>query len=166
MYYILCMANILPKDKQIAVVSMLAEGSSIRAIERITGINRNTIMNLGVRIGQGCAKLMDAKMRDLTCHFLQFDEIWGFIGKKEKHRMIEDDPTLGDVWTFCAVDAETKLVPSFKVGKRTHVTANALCWRRCLTFEESPADFQRWYACLCRSGRERFRHERRLRNDH
>jgi IS1 family transposase len=119
------MANILPKDKQIAVISMLAEGSSIRAIERITGINRNTIMNLGVRIGQGCAKVLDAKMRDLTCHFLQFDEIWGFIGKKEKHRMIDDDPALGDVWTFCAIDAETKLVPSFRVGKRTHATANA-----------------------------------------
>jgi len=119
------MANILPKDKQITVINMLAEGSSIRAVERITGINRNTIMNLGVRVGQGCAKLMDAKMRDLTCRFLQFDEIWGFIGKKEKHRLINDDPTLGDVWTFCAIDAETKIVPSFKVGKRTHVTANA-----------------------------------------
>jgi IS1 family transposase len=118
------MANVLPKDKQIAVVSMLAEGSSIRAVERITGVNRNTIMNLGVRIGQGCAKILDAKMRDLTCHFLQFDEIWGFIGKKEKHRMVNDDPALGDVWTFCAIDAETKLVPAFKVGKRDRVTAN------------------------------------------
>jgi IS1 family transposase len=119
------MANVLPREKQIAVIAALAEGSSIRAIERITGINRNTIMNLGVRVGQGCAKILDAKMRDLTCHFLQFDEIWGFIGKKEKHRMISDDPTLGDVWTFCAIDAETKLMPAFKVGKRTHVTANA-----------------------------------------
>jgi IS1 family transposase len=68
---------------------------------------------------------MDAKMRGLTCNFLQLDEIWGFIGKKEKHRMITDDPTLGDDWTFCAIDAETKIVPAFKVGKRNHVTANA-----------------------------------------
>jgi len=119
------MANVLPREKQTAVIAALAEGSSIRAIERMTGINRNTIMNLGVRVGQGCAKILDAKMRNLTCHFLQFDEIWGFIGKKEKHRMITDDPTLGDVWTFCAIDAETKLMPSFKVGKRNHVTANA-----------------------------------------
>lgn len=119
------MANVLPREKQIAVIAALAEGSSIRAIERMTGINRNTIMNLGVRVGQGCAKILDAKMRDLTCHFLQFDEIWGFIGKKEKHRLVTDDPTLGDVWTFCAIDAETKLMPAFKVGKRTHVTANA-----------------------------------------
>jgi IS1 family transposase len=119
------MANVLPREKQIAVIAALAEGSSIRAIERITGINRNTIMNLGVRVGQGCAKILDAKMRDLTCHYLQFDEIWGFVGKKEKHLSFSDDPTLGDVWTFCAIDAETKLMPAFKVDKRNHVTANA-----------------------------------------
>jgi IS1 family transposase len=119
------MANVLPREKQIAVIAALAEGSSIRAIERMTGINRNTIMNLGVRVGQGCAKVLDAKMRDLTCHFLQFDEIWGFIGKKEKHRLISDDPTLGDVWTFCAIDATTKLMPAYKVGKRDHATTNA-----------------------------------------
>ncbi len=119
------MANILPREKQIAVIRALAEGSSIRAIERITGINRNTIMNLGVRVGQGCARLLDETMRNLTCHFLQFDEIWGFIGKKEKHCLPTDDPTLGDVWTFCAIDAETKLVPSYLCGKRDRVTANA-----------------------------------------
>ena len=119
------MANILPKEKQIAVIAALAEGSSIRSIERMTGINRNTIMNLGVRIGQGCAALLDSKMRDLRCEFLQFDEIWGFIGKKQKHLTPDDDPTKGDVWTFCAIDAETKLVPCFKVGKRDHITANA-----------------------------------------
>ena len=79
------MANVLSMDKRIAVVSMLAEGCSLRAIERITGIHRDTAMRLGVRIGKGCAALMDAKMRDLDCHYLQFDEIWGFIGKKDKH---------------------------------------------------------------------------------
>jgi len=119
------MANKLPENKQIAVISALAEGCSIRAISRITGIHQDTICRLGVRVGQGCAKLLDQKMRDLTCHFLQFDEIWGFIGKKEKHLSIGDDPTLGDVWTFCAIGSETKLVPSFKCGKRTHLTANA-----------------------------------------
>jgi IS1 family transposase len=118
------MANRLPEEKQIAVISALAEGCSIRAISRITGIHQDTICRLGVRIGKGCAALLDQKMRDLTCNFLQFDEIWGFIGKKEKHLSISD-PTLGDVWTFCAIDSETKLVPAFKCGKRTHVTANA-----------------------------------------
>jgi len=71
------------------------------------------------------ARLLDEKMRDLTCHYLQFDEVWGFIGKKEKHVAPTDDRTLGDVWTFCAIDAETKLVPAFKVGKRDAKTANA-----------------------------------------
>jgi IS1 family transposase len=116
------MANVLKTEKQIAVISALAEGSSIRSIERMTGINRNTIMNLGVRIGQGCARLLDAKMHDLTCENLQFDEIWGFIGKKQKHLTPYDDHTNGDVWTFCAIDADTKLIPSFKVGKRTAET--------------------------------------------
>ena len=119
------MANVLPKDKGIAVISALAEGSSIRSIERITGIHRDTIMRLGVRIGQGCAKLLDAKMRDLSCQYLQFDEIWGFVGKKQGHVRPDDDPQCGDVWTFCAIDAESKLVPSFKVGKRDLETAKA-----------------------------------------
>lgn len=77
------MANLLSTDKQIAVISALAEGSSIRSIERMTGIHRDTIMRLGVRVGQGCATLLDAKMRGLGCQHLQLDELWGFIGKKE-----------------------------------------------------------------------------------
>ena len=97
----------------------------MRAISRMTGVHQDTICRLGVRIGQGCAALLDAKMRNLTCRYLQLDEIWGFIGKKEKHVSFNDDPQLGDVWTFCAIDSETKIVPSFKVGKRDHRTANA-----------------------------------------
>src|SRR6202142_3183879 len=108
LYYcstVIDMANVLNTDKKIAVISALAEGSSIRSIERITGVHRDTIMRLGVKVGQGCAALMDAKMRDLDCHRLEFDEIWGFIGKKEKHVRVDDSPEVGDVWTFCAVDA-------------------------------------------------------------
>jgi len=128
LYYcstVIDMANVLSRDKQIAVVSALAEGSSIRSIERVTGINRNTIMNLGVRVGRGCTALLDVKMRDLPCRYLQFDEVWGFIGKKERHLQPGDDPQYGDVWTFCAIDADTKLVPSFKCGKRDLATAKA-----------------------------------------
>ena len=117
------MANLLNTDKQIAVIGVLAEGSSIRSIERITGIHRDTIMRLGVRVGKGCEMLLDSKMQDLGCRYLQFDEVWGFIGKKERHVRIDDDPELGDVWTYCAIDAETKLVPTFKVGKRATTTA-------------------------------------------
>jgi IS1 family transposase len=119
------MANVLPIAKQVAVISALAEGSGIRQAERMTGVNRETIMNLGVRVGKGCATLLDRKMRGLTCHQLQFDEIWGFIGKKERHLRPDDDPQYGDVWTFCAIDRDTKLVPSFKVGKRDLATADA-----------------------------------------
>jgi IS1 family transposase len=58
-------------------------------------------------------------MRDLRCQRLQFDELWGFIAKKERHVRPDDNPQMGDVWTFCAIDPDTKLVPAFKVGKRT-----------------------------------------------
>jgi IS1 family transposase len=119
------MANVLSIDKQVQIISALAEGSGIRQIERMTGVHRDTIMRLGVRVGQGCAGLLDRKMRNLSCQHLQFDEIWGFIGKKERHCTVDDDPKLGDVWTFCAIDDETKLVPSFRVGKRDSYTANA-----------------------------------------
>lgn len=119
------MANVLNKDKQIAVISALAEGSSIRSIERITGVHRDTVMRLGVKVGQGCRSFMDAKMRNLSCRYLEFDEIWGFIGKKDKHVTVDDSPEMGDVWTFCAVDADTKLVPVFRCGKRDRATADA-----------------------------------------
>jgi IS1 family transposase len=119
------MANVLDKDKQIAIIGALAEGSSIRSIERMTGTHRDTIMRLGVKVGKGCAGLLNYKMRKLNCQNIQVDELWGFIGKKERHVMPTDDPQYGDVWTFCAIDADTKLVPSFKVGKRNAATANA-----------------------------------------
>src|SRR5579862_5282511 len=108
------MSNILPIEKQAVAIGALAEGSSIRSIERMTGVHRDTVMRLGVRVGQGCEKLLDQKMRDLTCLHLQFDELWGFIGKKERHLKADDDPQCGDVWTFCAIDSDTKLVPAFK----------------------------------------------------
>lgn len=119
------MANVLNTDKQIAVIGALAEGNSIRAIERMTGIHRDTIMRLGVRIGQGCTRMMDATMRNLPCARLEIDEIWGFVGKKENSVKRGDDPTLGSVWTFCAIDSDTKLVPAFKVGGRNRATATA-----------------------------------------
>jgi IS1 family transposase len=120
------MPNVLKKDKQIAVIAALAEGMAIRQIERMTDIHRDTIMRLGVRVGQGCARIMDEKMRGLECRNIQVDEIWGFIQKKKKNIKETDDPRqVGDAWTFCAVDADTKLVPSYKVGKRDSLTANA-----------------------------------------
>ncbi|MGO9316221.1 MAG: hypothetical protein ACLPXT_15870 [Terracidiphilus sp.] len=119
------MANALKTDKQIAIIGALAEGSSIRSIERITGVHRDTIMRLGVKVGQSCTALMDETMRNLSCTRLEMDEIWGFVGKKERHVKPEDGPDVGSVWTFCAIDADTKLVPAFRVGDRDAATANA-----------------------------------------
>jgi len=76
------MANNLPIEKQVTVISALAECNSIRSIERITGVHRDTIMPFGFRVGQGVRKLMDTKMRGLTCSRIECDEVWGFIGKK------------------------------------------------------------------------------------
>jgi hypothetical protein len=73
--------NHLSIDKKIAVTAALAEGSSIRSIERMTGIHRDIIMRLGIRIGQGCARLLDQKMHGLDCNRLELDEVWGFIGE-------------------------------------------------------------------------------------
>ncbi len=117
------MANKLAIEKKVSVISMLAEGNSIRAVERITGVNQNTIMSLNRRVGDACAKIMDEKMRGLTCKNVEIDEIWGFIGAKRKNA--ERAGVYGDVWTFIALDADTKLIPSFIVGKRDAYHAKA-----------------------------------------
>jgi IS1 family transposase len=113
------MSNILSPEKQSAVISALAEGNSIRSIERMTGIHRDTIMRLGARVGNGCAAVMDATMRNLDCRLIQMDEIWGFIGKKQKRATAEDRRAgMGDVWTFVAIDVESRMVPAYLMGKR------------------------------------------------
>ena len=132
------MANVLSSEKQTAIIAALAEGSSIRSIERITGVHRDTVMRLGVRVGQGCASLLDAKMRNLPCRYLEFDELWGFIGKKDKHVTLDDSLELGDVWTFCAVDADTN-ERTRKTTAHCHPTcsANPLAVRRCTSGNHS-----------------------------
>jgi hypothetical protein len=117
------MANKLPTEKKVTVVSMLAEGSSMASIARITGIHPDTIMRLAVRIGQACAKIQDEKMRGLNCEHIEVDEIWGFIGAKRKNA--ERAGAYGDVWTFIALDPESKVIPSFIVGKRDAYHARA-----------------------------------------
>jgi IS1 family transposase len=118
------MANILPFEKKVMVVAMLAEGSSIRSIERITGIHRDTIMRLGLQVGKACGVIHNAKMRNLNCSQVEVDEIWGFVGKKKKHLRAKDSG-VGDVWTFIGIDVKSKLIPSYLVGKRDAYHANA-----------------------------------------
>jgi IS1 family transposase len=119
------MSNVLPFEKQVTAIGALAEGSSIRSVERMTGIHRDTIMRLGARVGEACGKVLDETMRELPCEKIEVDEIWGYIGKKQRQVTEEDDATLGDVWTFVAIDPETKAVPAFLVGKRDYHSTRA-----------------------------------------
>lgn len=119
------MANNLPTEKQAIAIGALVEGSSIRSVERMTGIHRDTVMRLGVRVGQACEKLLDETMRELPCEKIEVDEIWGFVGKKDKNMQPDDSAALGSVWTFVAIDPETKVVPTFTVGKRDQATTDA-----------------------------------------
>ena len=113
------MANVLPRDKQIAAIAALCEGVSIRATERLTGINRETVMKLGARVGEGCAKLHNALMQNLNVSRLEFDEIWQYVGKKRKAVKATDPVTVGDQYTFIALGGSSKAIVSYYTGKRT-----------------------------------------------
>jgi IS1 family transposase len=119
------MANVLPRSKQLAVLSALVEGVSVRGTERLTGVSRKAILSLLVRVGNGCAALLNERMRDLPCERLEIDELWSFVQKKQRHVKEGDPASFGDTWTYVAIDAETKLVPCFLTGKRNVETTNA-----------------------------------------
>ena len=77
--------NVLPFDKQVQVIAAITEGCSIRSTERLTGVNRNTVMSLGLRVGEGCERLHDRLMRDLQVNLIELDEQWDFVAKKQRH---------------------------------------------------------------------------------
>jgi len=116
--------NKLRPEKQEAVINCLVNGCSIRATERIVGVHRDTIMRLLVRVGNGCERLMDEKMRNLQCKRIQLDEIFGWVGKRAISLTKSDDPNkVGTFWTFVSICADTRLVPTYKIGKRNLKTA-------------------------------------------
>jgi IS1 family transposase len=118
--------NILKTEKQEMVIKGLVEGSSIRSIERMTGVHRDTIMRLMVKVGNACEKFLDSTMKNLVCTDLEVDEIWSFVGKKQRHVRSNDNPDMvGDFYTFIALDSDTKLIPAYRVGKRDLPTAQA-----------------------------------------
>jgi IS1 family transposase len=118
--------NRTPLARRTQIINCLVEGNSIRSTERMMDTHRDTIMRLLVEVGSGCAKLMDEQMRDLPCRRIQVDEIWAYVGKKQAHLTREDDRSrLGDMWTFVALDPDTKLIPTYRVGKRTRGNAVA-----------------------------------------
>lgn len=116
--------NRLPIETQERVIAALVEGSSIRSVERMTGVHRDTVMRLGVRVGQASGEAMDAMMRNLHCVRLEIDEVWAYVGKKDKQVTTDDDQSqVGSFWTWVAMDADTKLVPTWLVSKRDSFAA-------------------------------------------
>jgi IS1 family transposase len=134
--------NILPFDKQIAAIAALTEGCSIRAAERLTGVHRDTIMRLGVQVGQGCATLHDRMMRDLQVPIMEFDEIWAYVGKKQR-QVQPGEVDKGDTYTFIALDATRKAIIAHVTGKRNEATTRAFVndvWERIVNRPQITSD--------------------------
>ncbi len=134
--------NILPFDRQVSAIAALTEGVSIRATERLTDIHRDTIMRLGVRVGEGCARLHDRMMRGLQVPILEFDEIWGYVGKKQRRTGLGETDK-GDQYTFTALDATSKAIVSYVTGKRNEATTRAFVndvWERIINRPQITTD--------------------------
>jgi IS1 family transposase len=116
--------NKLPSAKRAQILQMMVEGVSIRAIAWMTGASKNTIVKLLGDAGQACAEYQDRNLCGLTCKRLQVDEIWSFVYAEDKNVPEAKRGEAGNVWTWTAIDADTKLIPSFFVGGRDAYAAN------------------------------------------
>ncbi len=111
--------NQLSREKRTAIVNCLVEGNSVRSTSRLAGVAFNTVLSFVPKIGAACAEFQDRVMRNLTCKRLQCDELWAFCGTKERNATEEQKAKgWGDIWTWTAIDAETKLIPCWHVGTR------------------------------------------------
>lgn len=112
--------NRLPLAKRVAVISALVEGCSVRSTSRLTGVAKGTILRLLADVGRACAAYQDAAIRNVTAQRVQIDEIWSFVGAKQKNVTADNAArgAMGDVWTFVAIEAQSKLVLSWLVGLR------------------------------------------------
>ena len=117
--------NTLPAHRKVLILKCLVEGMSIRSTARIADVSRNTVTKLLEDAGKACAAYQDRALRDLHCKRIQVDEAWCFVYAKEKNvpRAKSAPAEAGDVWTWVAMDADTKLVPSWQVGDRSGATA-------------------------------------------
>ncbi|MGO8868645.1 MAG: IS1 family transposase [Alphaproteobacteria bacterium] len=118
--------NRLDSETRTQVISCLIEGCSIRATVRMTGVAKKTVMRALVEVGEVCADYQDQVFRNLRCRRLQLDELWAWIYCKDKNRTAEiaaKHPDAGDVWLWVAIDADSKLVPSWTLGDRSSKTA-------------------------------------------
>ncbi len=115
----------LSNEQRAQVIACICEGNSIRATVRLAGISKNTITKLLVELGDACIDYQDRTLRNLKCKRIQCDETWSFVYAKEKNVPANKKGPLGygDVWTWTAIDADTKLIPSFMVGNRDARTA-------------------------------------------
>jgi IS1 family transposase len=120
--------NKLPIEKRRQILAMLCEGSSMRSIERITSVSINTVSKLLVEAGEACLILHDETVHNVKASRIQCDEIWSFCYAKDKNvPAAKDAPEgAGDVWTWTAIDADTKLIVSYFVGDRSGQSAIAL----------------------------------------
>lgn len=112
----------LPMEKAILCLKLLVEGNSIRSTERITGVKKTTIINLLILAGEKCERLLNDKIKGLSVRDVQADEMWGFVGMKErtkKYQLRHDEAGLGDAYTFVAIERNTKLVLAWHLGRRT-----------------------------------------------
>lgn len=119
--------NKLNKEKRTQIISALVEGNSLRATARMCDVAFNTVLKLLPQIGAACAEYQDKALRNLSSKRIQCDEIWSFCYAKEKNVPADKQGEFGfgDVWTWVAIDPDTKLVPSFMVGNRGAQTAHA-----------------------------------------
>ena len=115
--------NRLSVERQGQVIACLTEGMSIRATVRVTGVAKNTITKLLLDLGEACSEYQDATLTNLPTRRVECDEIWSFIGAKQKHVTDEHPDDYGDVWTWTAIDADSKLMISWLVGERTTTDA-------------------------------------------
>jgi IS1 family transposase len=119
--------NQLDSARRATVVAALVEGNSIRATVRMTGVAKNTVAKLLVEVGNACDRYLDKALVNLPSQKIQCDEIWSFVAAKERNvtsKVRERSPGAGDVWTWVALDADTKLVCSWMVGRRDWSTAS------------------------------------------
>src|SRR5438445_4315438 len=119
--------NRLPPERRAQIVGLLAEGNSLRAASRLADVSINTVTKLLLDVGATCEQYQDRTLRNLKCRRIQCDEIWAFVYAKAKNLPEEMKGAfgVGDVWTWTAIDADTKLVPSWAVGRRDGFTAQA-----------------------------------------
>ncbi len=124
------MANVLDKQKQQAIIHLLVEGNSIRSIERLTGVHRDTIMRLAVKVGGKCKVFLNAWQRNLKLRHVQVDEIWTFVGCKQHNvnKAIVRTPEMGDQFLYVAFDQDTKLIATFAIGKRNAEVTQAFMY--------------------------------------